>query len=188
MEVINELNTKDINTALLKVKRDLIATQGNINKVIDDTEIDIDEKSKLISEFRDKIILYNKVLEAVINTLIEYFNKNYVTIYNLSLSQWVSQYKTNFSCVYQNSINENFYLDDDLELNCTSCNSSCNSSYVTPTCSTCNSSCNACNSAQSSCTASYNQARSFSELGTVCNSGYSVSGCNSLFTVPELNI
>lgn len=183
MEVINELNTKDINTSLLRLKKDLIVAQENVDKIINDTNVDLSTKYNLVNNFRDKVITYNRVLDTLIKVLNEYFNEHYITIWNLSLSQWISQYKTNLNCTYENSHEPNYYLDENLELGCESCDTSCNSSYTQVTCSSCNASCNHCNSEQSSCSSDYNKDKSMGEVDDLCSNGYTQIGCTSAFSI-----
>lgn len=86
MEVIKNLTKKDINTSIMKIKK-----QGFINDY-DKAIADLDEKiktlksqSKAIKEGRDR-------LYKILGNIIKYCGENNITVYNQALKIWESLY------------------------------------------------------------------------------------------------
>lgn len=170
MEVIRQLDIVNINTSLLKIKKDLQQIQNTVNNFIDEEGLSLDDKVNKVKEINKRCTVYRFILKQTFNLINHYCTKNYISVFKSIVDKWTVKYNQSTSC----SSNNDFYkseLSDDYKI--TTYNSQAVDSIQ---CESCFAQCQICNTAQSSCKGDYGKA-----TWNVCQScNMSCQSCNML--------
>lgn len=149
MEVIKKLNDVNINTSLLKIKKDLQEMQMLVNNFIDEEGLSLDDKVKRVKEINKRCTVYKAILKQTFNLINNYCTANYITVFKTIVDKWSVKYNQSISCSSSNT----FYkseLSDDYKL------TSYNKEAVEKIeCLECFAACQVCNTAQTSCKGDY---------------------------------
>lgn len=152
MEIIRQLDKKNINISLLNIKKDLQQMQNTVNNFIDEEGLSLDDKIERVKEINKRCTVYKVILKQTFNLINHYCTKNYISVFKSIVDKWTIKYNQSVSCTSNNT----FYkseLSDDYKI------TSYNTSAVDKIqCENCFASCQICNTAQSSCKGDYGKA------------------------------